>query len=120
MFPMLGMNVFLIYGMKTEGNQAGTYVYSGIFMVVMSVMCSLLWIMISRQYEKRQRKERADRKKNAYRRYLNKKVCRLKSNMKKLIKYYKAVIYVQTGMWIIHCYSYICGTEIPIMKIFKI
>ena len=37
MFPMLGMNVFLIYGMRTEGNQAGTYVYSGIFMVVMSV-----------------------------------------------------------------------------------
>ena len=29
MFPMLGMNVFLIYGMRTEGNQAGTYVYSG-------------------------------------------------------------------------------------------
>lgn len=86
MFPMLGMNVFLIYGMKTEGNQAGTYVYSGIFMVVMSVMCSLLWIMISRQYEKRQRKERADRKKNAYRRYLNKKSMQIKEQYEKTYK----------------------------------
>lgn len=86
MFPMLGMNVFLIYGMRTEGNQAGTYVYSGIFMVVMSVMCSLLWIMISRQYEKRQRKERADRKKNAYRRYLNKKSMQIKEQYEKTYK----------------------------------
>lgn len=86
MFPMLGMNVFLIYGMRTEGNQAGTYVYSGIFMVVMSVMCSLLWIMISRQYEKRKRKERADIKKNAYRRYLNKKSMQIKEQYEKTYK----------------------------------
>lgn len=65
-----------------------------------------------------ERKERADIKKNAYRRYLNKKSMQIKEQYEKLIKYYKAVIYVQTGMWIIHCYSYICGTEIPIMKIF--
>ncbi len=30
MFPMLGMNLFLIYGMKSEQNQAGIYVYSGL------------------------------------------------------------------------------------------
>ena len=52
MFPMLGMNLFLIYGMKSEQNQAGIYVYSGLFMAVMSAVCSILWLMISRKYEK--------------------------------------------------------------------
>ena len=73
MFPMLGMNLFLIYGMKSEQNQAGIYVYSGLFMAVMSAVCSILWLMISRKYEKREQQKKVNKERLAYRRYLNKK-----------------------------------------------
>lgn len=73
MFPMLGMNLFLIYGMKSDQNQAGIYVYSGLIMAVMSAVCSILWIMISRKYEKREQKKKVNKGRLTYRRYLNKK-----------------------------------------------
>ncbi len=73
MFPMLGMNLFLIYGMKSEQNQTGIYVYSGLFMAVMSAVCSILWLIISRKYEKREQKKKVNRERLAYRKYLNKK-----------------------------------------------
>ena len=93
MFPMLGMNVFLIYGMRTEGNQAGTYVYSGIFLgCYVGNVFSFVDYDFQAIREETKKGTSGLRKKNAYRRYLNKKSMQIKSNMKKLIKYYKAVI----------------------------
>lgn len=95
MFPMLGMNLFLIYGMKSEQNQAGIYVYSGLFMAVMSAVCSILWLMISRKYEKREQQKKVNKERLAYRRYLNKKVNISKCSMNGYIRFYKVDIYGQ-------------------------
>ena len=73
MLPMLGMNVFLIYGMKAEQNQTGIYIYSGLVMSVISAACSILWIMISRRHEKQEKKRKIHKEFLAYRKYLNKK-----------------------------------------------
>lgn len=72
MIPMLGMNLFLIYGTKMEQNQ-GIYIYSGLFMAVISAICSILWIFISRQYEQKEQERKSNKKRNDYKKYLNKK-----------------------------------------------
>ena len=72
MIPMLGMNLFLIYGTKAEQAQVGLYMYSGIFMAVMSTLCSVLWIIISRKYEQKEQEKKINKKKHDYRKYLSK------------------------------------------------
>ncbi len=73
MIPMLGMNLFLIWGTKAEQNQAGVYVYSGLFMAVMSVLSSALWIIILRRYEQKEQEKKTKKKIYDYKRYLKKK-----------------------------------------------
>lgn len=73
MIPMLGMNLFLIYGTKMEQNQSGIYIYSGLFMAVLSAVCSIVWIFISRQYEQKEQERKIDKKKSDYKKYLSKK-----------------------------------------------
>lgn len=73
MIPMLGMNLFLIYGIREEQNQTGIYVYSGLFMAVISAVCSILWIIIARQYEQKEQEKKINKKKNDYKKYLKKK-----------------------------------------------
>lgn len=73
MLPMLGMNLFLIYAMKSEQNHIGLYVYSGILMAVISAISSILWILISRKYAEKEREKWIHKQRKSYRRYLNKK-----------------------------------------------
>ena len=73
MLPMLGMNLFLIYAMKSEQNHMGLYVYSGILMAVISAISSILWILISRKYVEKEREKWIHKQRKSYRRYLNKK-----------------------------------------------
>lgn len=73
MIPMLGMNLFLIYGTKSEENQVGLYIYSGLFMAVLSAICSIVWIVASKMYEQKEQKRKINKKKHDYRKYLNEK-----------------------------------------------
>lgn len=73
MLPMIGMNIFLICGMKSEQNQAGIYIYSGLFMAAMSAVCSIMWVIILRKYEEKEKKKKVYKEQVAYRKYLNKK-----------------------------------------------
>ena len=73
MLPMLGMNLYLIYAMKSKQNQMGLYVYSGILMAVISAISSISWILISRKYEEKEREKWINKQRKLYRRYLNKK-----------------------------------------------
>lgn len=73
MLPMLGMNLFLIYAMKSEQSHMGLYVYSGILMAVISAISSVLWILISRKHAEKEREKWIYKQRKSYRRYLNKK-----------------------------------------------
>ena len=84
--PMLGMNLFLIYGMKNNERQVGMYLYSGLFMTIISVICSVSWIVISRQYEEKERSKRNNKKRRTYKRYLDKKNMIIKEQYEKTYK----------------------------------
>lgn len=86
MFPMLGMNLFLIYGTRAEHGQMGIYIYSGLFMAFMSVVCSVSWIIVSRQYEERERRKKYSRRIKSYRKYLDKKNFIIKEQYEKTYK----------------------------------
>ncbi len=86
MLPMLGMNLFLIYGMKVNQEQAGLYLYSGLFMALLSGVCSISWIIISRKYEERDRRKRRSKKKGVYKKYLDKKNMLIKEQYEKTYK----------------------------------
>ena len=103
MIPMLGMNLFLIYGTKSEQNQVGLYMYSGVFMAVLSAFCSVLWIVISRKYEEREQRRKISKKKYNYRKYLSKKDAFIKEiyerNSKVLqSRYLRADVYLHTSL----------------------
>lgn len=103
MIPMLGMNLFLIYGTKLEQNQVGLYIYSGVFMAVISAFCSVLWIVISRKYEEREQRRKISKKKYNYRKYLSKKDAFIKEiyerNSKVLqSRYLRADVYLHTSL----------------------
>ena len=103
MIPMLGMNLFLIYGTRLEQNQVGLYIYSGVFMAVMSAFCSVLWIIISRQYEEQEQKRKINKQKYNYRKYLSKKNAFIKEayerNSKVLqSRYLRADVYLHTSL----------------------
>ena len=84
--PMLGMNLFLIYGMRNNEGQAGVYLYSGLFMAIISVVCSVSWIVISRQYEEKERSKRHNKRRKTYKRYLDKKNMLIKEQYEKTYK----------------------------------
>lgn len=84
--PMLGMNLFLIYGTKSEQGQLGLYIYSGLFMAIISVVCSVSWIIISRHYEERTRRKKYSKRIKSYRKYLDKKNIVIRNQYEKIYK----------------------------------
>lgn len=110
MLPMLGMNLFLVYGTRTEQKTVGMYIYSGVFMAVMSAFCSVVWIIISRKYEEKEQKRRISRKKHNYRKYLSKKNAVVKEQYERACKilqsrYLRAESYVDNPLLEIYLWN---------------
>ncbi|MDD7208473.1 MAG: type VII secretion protein EssC [Lachnospiraceae bacterium] len=72
-FPMLAMNIFLLYGMSHSGEEISLYVYSGILMVVVSALSSLVWAVISRLAGEKAEKTKRERENKIYEKYLDEK-----------------------------------------------
>ena len=110
MLPMLGMNLFLVYGTRAEQKSVGMYVYSGVFMAVMSAFCSVIWIIISRKYEEKEQKRKISRKKYNYRKYLSKKNAVVKEQYERTRKilqsrYLRAESYVDNSLLDIYLWN---------------
>lgn len=70
MIPMISGSLFMLYAARSSGEDLALSLYSGLFMALVSGVCSILWSVISRIMSRRDRRREAEEMTRQYQDYL--------------------------------------------------